>query len=338
MRPTYTIGFLDVDSYHQVLVRSMVSRAATSLSAAWDIADTPKADLVILGPRTSPKNAPGRINVRLCDQGEISNNPQDLPAPLRLSALLELLKRAETNFINTVGFERAPQIQPAPHAQAQAHGQAQAPAPAPVMQQPAVRTGMLILSESIQKSLASQKPGIIKVLCRDREAMWIDLRRRAFSAPFALNEMPEDADAIRLEIIAASADTASPVPTPGTSLDRLLWHIGLRAGAGRPAPWINPGKRYKLKYWPNFSELPHSITHMNLVARFGSEALSSQEASLRCGVDIATVTNTMNALTLMGLLNENSGVEIRRLQTVTQPEQVSRVGGLIGRFKSKFGW
>jgi hypothetical protein len=150
--------------------------------------------------------------------------------------------------------------------------------------------------------------------------------------------MPEDADAIRLEIIAVSDDTASPVPSPGTSLDRLLWHIGLRAGAGKPAPWVNPASRYKLKYWPNFSELPHSITHMNLVARFGSEALTAHDASQRCGVDIATVINTMNALTLMGLLNENNGVEIRRLQTVTQPEQVSRVGGLIGRFKSKFGW
>jgi hypothetical protein len=330
MRPSYTIGFLDVDSYHQVLVRSMVSRAATSLSASWDISDTPKADLVIHGPRTTGKNAAGRMVVRLCDQGEISNNPQDLPAPLRLSALLDLLKRAEANFVNTVAVAvgKAPQIQAAP----------QAAPPPPVFHETAARTGMLILSETILKSLASQKPGIIKVLCRDREAMWIDLRRRAFAAPFALNEMPEDADAIRLEIIAVSADTASPVPTPGTSLDRLLWHIGLRAGAGRPAPWINPAKRYKLKYWPNFSELPHSITHMNLVARFGSEALSPQEASLRCGVDVATVTNTMNALTLMGLLNENSGVEIRRLQTVTQPEQVSRVGGLIGRFKSKFGW
>ncbi len=332
MRPSYTIGFLDVDSYHQVLVRSMVSRAAATLSASWDIADTPKADLVIHGPRAAAKNAAGRMNVRLCDQGEISNNPKDLPAPLRLSALLDLLKRAEADFINTVAVSRAPQIQPAPQ-----HAVPQHAAP-PAVYEAAARTGMLILSETILKSLASQKPGIIKVLCRDREPMWIDLRRRAFAAPFALNEMPEDADAIRLEIIAVSADTASPVPTPGTSIDRLLWHLGLRAGAGRPAPWINSAKRYKLKYWPNFSELPHSITHMNLVARFGSEALTAQEASLRCSVDVATVINTMNALTLMGLLNENSGVEIRRLQTVTQPEQVSRVGSLIGRFKSKFGW
>lgn len=324
MRPTYTIGFLDVDSYHQVLVRSMVSRAAASLSATWDIAETPKADVVIHGPRAAAKNASGRLNVRLCGQGEISNNPQDLPAPLRLSALLEMLKRAEANFISSIGSVAAPQIQAAPQA--------------PVIRETAARTGMLILSETIQKSLASQKPGIIKVLCRDRDALWIDLRRRVFAAPFALSEMPEDADAIRLEIIAVSADTASPVPSPGTSLDRLLWHIGLRAGAGKPAPWVNPASRYKLKYWPNFSELPHSITHMNLVARFGSEALTAHDASQRCGVDIATVINTMNALTLMGLLNENNGVEIRRLQTVTQPEQVSRVGGLIGRFKSKFGW
>ncbi len=57
MRPTYTIGFLEVDSYHQVLVRSMVSRAAASLSATWDIAETPKADVVIHGPRAAARNA-----------------------------------------------------------------------------------------------------------------------------------------------------------------------------------------------------------------------------------------------------------------------------------------
>lgn len=324
MRPTFTIGFLDVDSYHQVLVRSMVSRAAASLAATWDIADSPKADVVIYGPRVAAKNSAGRVNVRLCDQGEISNNPNDLPAPLRLSALLEMLKRAETNFIAAIGSTAAPQIQ--------AESQAAA------IQETAPRTGTLILGETILKSLASQNPGIIKVMCRDRDALWIDLRRRVFSAPFALSDLPEDGDVIRVELIAAADNITSPVPSPGTSLDRLLWHIGLRAGAGKPATWFESGSRYKLKYWPNFSELPHSITHMNLVARFGSEALTVHDASLRCGVDIATVINTMNALILMGLLTKNSGVEIRRLQTVTQPEQVSRVGGLIGRFKSKFGW
>lgn len=197
---------------------------------------------------------------------------------------------------------------------------------------------MLILAETIWKALSSSKPGVIKAVVARHEPMWIDLRQRIFAAPFQLAELPESGTGIDLEMIAAADDAPSPVAAPGSSLDKLLWHIGLRAAGSRPAPWVDPAARYRLKYWPNFAELPHSINHMNIAARFGSEALTAKEVSEKCRVDMAVVVSSINAMMLMGLLREQTGPEIRHIRTVTKPEQVGRISGLIGRFRSKFGW
>ena len=380
MRPSYTIGFSGVDQHHQSLVRAMIKRSSTFLSANWEVTEGRPADVLLHGPITPAEAAACRIVARLSPPGESGDGPYDLPDPLRLMSMLTLLERAEHAFLapqvavapalqvsappvaraavtpvptiapaapvgpRPIQVQRQAPVVPAPVApapvRAPAPERSPIPVPPPVAPAPvaAPRSAMLILAETISKALASSRPGVIKALVGSHDPMWIDLRQRVFAAPFQLTEMPETGSGIELELIAASDDAPSPVAAPGTNLEKLLWHIGLRAAGARPAPWVDPTARYRLKYWPNFAELPHSINHMNIAARLGSEALTAKEVSEKCRVDMGVVTSSINAMMLMGLLREQTGPEIRQIRTVTKPEQVGRISGLIGRFRSKFGW
>ena len=332
-RQAYKLCYADVDQYEKAVLASMLQHANQFLQADWSEVGSPPCDMLFCGSGAKHDASSARVVVRLIDDASDRGSPNELPRPIRLMRVLEVLAHAEAV------LEKAGKALPA------AAPRTAAPAPTAA---PAVATssgdGWLGLALAIRASRSSGQPGVFKVTIDNNGPVWIDLRSNTYSSPFPIGEVGTGNNVVRFEAIAVEADATSPVGIRGQNVEQFLWIAGLKAVNGEPAPWISAGGRFRLKYWPNLAKLPHTLSQMGMAARLASGTMSVEEVARACKTEVGQAQNLVNALSLMGLLNEETHRSPVRTPTAQAPPPLARnnaasaqqATGLLGRLRNKF--
>jgi len=144
----------------------------------------------------------------------------------------------------------------------------------------------------------------------------------------ALPAMP---DALSIETHpapAAPAETGS-----GNALDGLLWFIGTHAFGSERATWLWPGDRYRLVRWPRLVAIPDAHDEVPVLAALGAAALNAAELAEAADITPERAQRTINALSLMGLLESESAAP-----PPTPRPPTAATGGLFGRLRKRLGW
>ena len=333
-RLSHTLGFAGVDQYQQIMVRSMLTHAAPYLKSEWQIIESADGQVVIFGTGTPPNGQLCRVPVQLVDDANDRGDPLQLPTPVRLMRLLEVLKHAE----DLLGGE--PASAPAVKREATTPA-AVAATPAPS----AVVGGQdwLGLAQLLLTARSHATPGLLKLTIDGAAPLWADLKTGVYYAPFSLSQIAGPTNVISFERMDDHPERGSLFLTPLKKIEPLQWLAGLRATPGRPAPWVKPDVRFRLKYWPNLAELPHTVTQMSIIARLSHSAMTVDEAARASKADPAQVQNVVNGLTLVGLVQEDATARLPSSQspgpksTVTHA-QPPAVSSLLGRWRRKLGF
>jgi hypothetical protein len=146
-------------------------------------------------------------------------------------------------------------------------------------------------------------PMLLRLTPDDLPPLYVDFRFRAFEWPLPIDRFPTAPRYVDVETESTPVDSPPLFDLPGRNLDALLWTIGLNAFSGESASWLHPKERYKLRRWPNLTELEPTIDQMRMIAVLGTSSFSPTELATAAGVDVSTVRNLVNALSLMGLLH-----------------------------------
>lgn len=333
-RLSHTLGFAGVDQYQQIMVRSMLPHAAPYLTSEWQIIESADGQVVIHGADTVPDRQTCRVPVRLVDDANDRGDPLQLPTPVRLMRLLEVLKHAE-GVLNGEGsstptFKRdsaSPAVVASPATQSNT----------------ALSQDWLGLAQLLLTARSNANPGLLKLTIDGAAPLWADLKTGVYYAPFSLSQIAGPTNVISFERLEDHPDRGSIFLTPLKKIEPLQWLAGLRATPGRPAPWVKADVRFRLKYWPNLAELPHTVTQMSIIARLSHSAMTVEEAARASKADPAQVQNVVNALTLVGLVQED--VTARQPLTPSaatkssvSPPQSPAVTSLLGRWRRKLGF
>ena len=199
------------------------------------------------------------------------------------------------------------------------------------------------LAQLLLTARSNAKPGLLKLSIDGAAPLWADLKTGVYYAPFSLSQIAGPTNVISFERMEDHPERGSLFLTPLKKIEPLQWLAGLRATPGRPAPWVKPDVRFRLKYWPNLAELPHTVTQMSIIARLSHSAMTVEEAARASKADPAQVQNVVNALTLVGLVQEDATTRqapppstgAKSSVTNAQPPAVS---SLLGRWRRKLGF
>ncbi|AKM10493.1 hypothetical protein [Croceicoccus naphthovorans] len=181
-------------------------------------------------------------------------------------------------------------------------------------------------------------PAVAEIRVDNLDMIRIDFRFRAFNARVPLEQIVANPHRVAIRSALVEAYRPPIVNLPGESLDRLFWHIGSRAFAGQPAPWIKPGDRYRLRRWPNFTELNHAVADMRTAAAIGNCFLNARELSGAAGISPDQATRTLNAYSLMGLLEiQTEKVPEPVFFATASTEAAEAPAGLLSKLRMKLG-
>ncbi len=336
-RLSHTLGFAGVDQYQQIMVRSMLTHAAPYLNSEWDLTESTAGEVVIYGAGTVADTQSCKVSIHLVDDANDKGEPLHLPTPVRLMRLLEVLKHAE----GVLSGQPATSSTFAPAAKSTAqNGLASAPAATTAA---VVTQDWLGLAQVLLTARSNATPGLLKLVIDGAAPLWADLKTGVYYAPYSLSQIAGPTNVISFERMDDHPDRGSIFLTPLKKIEPLLWLAGLRATPGRPAPWVKPDVRFRLKYWPNLAELPHTVTQMSIIARLSHSAMTVAEAATASKADPAQVQNVVNALTLVGLVQEDATARHTQApshvaKTPSTNAQQPAVSSLLGRWRRKLGF
>jgi hypothetical protein len=334
-RLSHTLGFAGVDQYQQIMVRSMLTHAAPYLNSEWHLTESSSGEVVIYGAGTAADTQSCKVPVRLVDDANDKGDPLHLPTPVRLMRLLEVLKHAEGVLSGQPTISAFAPVKPTAQ-----NGLANAPATPTAA---AITQDWQGLAQLLLSARSTATPGLLKLTIDGAAPLWADLKTGVYYAPYSLSQIAGPTNVISFERMDDYADRGSVFLTPLKKIEPLLWLAGLRATPGRPAPWVKQDVRFRLKYWPNLAELPHTVTQMSIIARLSHSAMTVAEAATASKADPAQVQNVVNALTLVGLVQEDATARqtqapsllVKTPSTNAQPPAVS---SLLGRWRRKLGF
>lgn len=336
-RHSHTLGFAGVDQYQQIMVRSMLTHAAPYLGSEWHLTESSSGEVVIYGAGTTPDTLSCKVPIHLVDDANDKGDPLHLPTPVRLMRLLDVLKHAE----GVLSGKPATDQPFAPLAKAGVQREAASTAATSVAG--VVTQDWLGLAQVMLTARSNATPGLLKLTIDGAAPLWADLKTGVYYAPYSLSQIAGPTNVISFERMDDHPDRGSVFLTPLKKIEPLLWLAGLRATPGRPAPWVKPDVRFRLKYWPNLAELPHTVTQMSIIARLSHSAMTVAEAAAASKADPAQVQNVVNALTLVGLVQEDATArQTQAPSTVSKPTpaaaQSPAVSSLLGRWRRKLGF
>src|ERR1700712_5502960 len=132
--------------------------------------------------------------------------------------------------------------------------------------------------------------------------MAIDFAHNAYAWTHTLAEFPRVPASVELETSPAPADGSAPFALPGRTLDPLLWLIGLNAFGDSPAPWLTEDERFRLRRWPNLTELDVPLDQVRVIAMFGNTFATPHEVAAAANLDVREVNRMVNGFSAMGIL------------------------------------
>jgi hypothetical protein len=341
-RPSYRVGFAGVDDSDRKAFRTMLDSASAQLQADWHVAEGERADLVVCGLGHRVSAAGGRIVARLVDDAApgTAEDPRVLPLPVRLMPVIELFRYAETLLASRARASTSggpPRNEPAPPAATAASAAASA----------AVRATSGNPWIDLALAIRGGSSGVLKAELRGRGPIWIDLAARRYAMVPTLTELRAPNAALEFDGSPPDGGTRPAELERSRKLEELLWVLGLRLGNGEFARWLDPATRFRLQNWPNFAVLPHTLAQMRIASHLGNFQSSAVEVAAALKINQSLVNDVVNALSLMGLLRaEGDGgaarPSARGASPAADPERApaptsSRIGGLLGQLRRKFG-
>ncbi|CAN5316173.1 hypothetical protein BH10ACT7_BH10ACT7_14260 [soil metagenome] len=118
---------------------------------------------------------------------------------------------------------------------------------------------------------------------------------------FPFEQFPTFPQSVRVTTYPVELDSPGLVGT-AFGVDALFWMIGLNAFAGAPASWLRPSDKYRLKWWPAFDLLPHTVDQARAVKTLAKSMMSVEKLAKLARVPVPAAHDVVNALSLMGAL------------------------------------
>ncbi|RVQ69487.1 hypothetical protein EKN06_04775 [Croceicoccus ponticola] len=191
------------------------------------------------------------------------------------------------------------------------------------------------IAVALYSIVQNSAPAVAEIRIENLDMIRIDFRFRAYNSRIPLEHVSANGSRIAIRSTLVEAFRPPIVNLPGESLDKLFWFIGSQAFHGMGAPWMKPEDRYRLRRWPNFTELNHAVADMRAAAAIGNCFLNAAELSAAAGITPEAATRTLNAYSLMGLLEIQTDRTAAPVVFAPPPERAS--GGLFSKLRSKLG-
>ena len=191
------------------------------------------------------------------------------------------------------------------------------------------------IAVALYSIVQNSAPAVAEIRVENLDMIRIDFRFRAYNSRIPLEQVSANGSRIAIRSTLVEAFRPPIVNLPGESLDKLFWFIGSQAFHGTGAPWLKPEDRYRLRRWPNFTELNHAVADMRAAAAIGNCFLNAAELASAAGISVESAIRTLNAYSLMGLLEIQTDKTAAPV-TFTPPAQKSG-GGLFSKLRTKLG-
>ncbi len=136
----------------------------------------------------------------------------------------------------------------------------------------------------------------------------IDPRYHLFVWSTPLTEFPREPGEVGIATYPLAPDAPS-LAGRTLGLDPLLWLIGFHAFAGRRAPWLRAGDKYRLRRWPDFDVLPADDEQVHVIRSSVRSLMSVEKLARVARVDEPLAQSVVNALSLMGAMRRLEGKE-----------------------------
>lgn len=198
---------------------------------------------------------------------------------------------------------------------------------------PTMSSGWETIATNIKGLIEFPSNSVLHVAIEGQTVLIIDPQYKAYSWNVPLHDFPKTIGVASSEIIKVGDNDPAALQGMGNVLEPLLWLIGSNAYGGVPAPWLKKNERYKLVRWPNLTDFDLSLDQIYLTSVLGNTPASIDELVLSSGASESEVVNTINALSLMGILSTHpyqgsaGGVHFKQ-----------RRNGLFAKLKAKIGW
>jgi hypothetical protein len=179
-------------------------------------------------------------------------------------------------------------------------------------------------------------PMTLRLDVAGHDVIAIDFAYNAYEWSVSLDDFPEAPATVLVETRPGVVD-APTIELPGSPLDPLLWSIGLHAFGDRPAPWLVPGNRYRLRRWPSLTGLSISLDQVRMVAMLGNAFATADELSAAAGTTAAEARRMINALAVAGLLRRSAGAPAPQAVPPDVVPTASGTTGLFSRLRERWG-
>jgi len=194
---------------------------------------------------------------------------------------------------------------------------------------------------AVRSILQISTPLLLRLVPQGHEPIYIDFRHHAFLWPTPISAFPAIPLSVDVETEPVPEGAPPLFDPPGQNLDNLLWPIGLNAFGGQSASWLRPNDRYRLKRWPNFTEMNHTVEQMRMTALLGTVALTPEELADAVGADVRVARQLVNALSLMDILLVSNVVaapaEAAPETRATLRESATSRDSLFSRLRKRIG-
>lgn len=145
------------------------------------------------------------------------------------------------------------------------------------------------------------RPILISLTPRGFSSIAIDPRTNEFVWDVPLAEFPVDPGSVTVGTYPIEGD-APGLGGKRLGIDPLLWMIGLHAFPGKPASWLRPGDKFRLRWWPDFDFIPHTPMQKHIIKTSAKAMVTVEKLATSAKVELAEAQQVINGLSLMGAL------------------------------------
>ncbi|QYH36669.1 DUF2510 domain-containing protein [Salinibacterium sp. M195] len=195
---------------------------------------------------------------------------------------------------------------------------------------PAATSEWAHVAEAVKIASSSAQPTVLAITSSSFPMLVIDVSERAYwwkAEIAAFPTHPADINIrshVREEVI---------MPTgAGFDLSPLLWMTGTTGYADASAPWLTDGARYRLRRWPNITNLPHDADQLRMTSILSHAPLSANELSAIAETTPAAANALLAALSLMNILRVLPGASD---EEIGAPAPAAAPRGFFARLRGR---
>lgn len=186
------------------------------------------------------------------------------------------------------------------------------------------------VAEAIKIASSSAQPTVLAITSSSFPMLVIDVNERAYWWKAEITDFPTHPVSINVR---SHVREEVIMPTgAGFDLNPLLWMIGNTGYAHTPAPWLADGARYRLRRWPNITNLPHDADQLRMTSILSHAPLSAKELSAIAETLPTAAHALLAALSLMNILRILPGASEDETDT---PAPAPAPQGLFARLRGR---